>query len=153
MPLFVPELVAFLVSLLIGWIAARLIGKAVKKILQRVGFERAVERGGLKRALGHSPNGASGPGRQARLIRAAARRAALALGVFGPNPISVLLTVVIAFIPLALVAIIIVVITVAIATAARELISTALDGLSSGRTLAYIAAPAGAGHPVVVQGE
>jgi len=82
-----------------------------------------------------------------RLAQAVSSRYALllvvlqmAFGVFGPNPISVLLTGVIAFIPLALVAIIIVVITVAIATAVRELISTALGGLSYGRTLANIAA-------------
>jgi hypothetical protein len=50
------------------------------------------------------------------------------------------LTGIIALIPLAIVAIIIVVITVAIATAVRELISTALGGLSYGRTLANIAA-------------
>jgi len=138
--LFLPELVAFLVILLVGWIVARLVGKAVKKILQRVGFERAIERGGMKRALGQGPDGASGL--VGRLVYYVLLLVVLqmAFGVFGPNPISALLTGVIAFIPLAVVAIIIVVITVAIATAVRELISTALGGLSYGRTLANIAA-------------
>ncbi len=138
--LFLPELVAFLVILLIGWIVARLISKAVTKILQRVGFERVIERGGMKRAVGQSPDGASGL--VGKFVYYALMLVVLqmAFGVFGPNPISTLLTGVIAFIPLAIVAIIIVVITVAIATAVRELISTALGGLSYGRTLANIAA-------------
>jgi hypothetical protein len=44
---FAPKLVAFLLILIIGWIVAKLIAKAVDKILERVGFDRAVERGGV----------------------------------------------------------------------------------------------------------
>ena len=56
---FAPKLVAFLVILVIGWIIAKLIGKAVDKILERVGFDRAVERGGVKKALEQSKYDAS----------------------------------------------------------------------------------------------
>ena len=52
--LFVPKLVAFLAILIIGFFVAKLIGKAVDKVLERVGFDKAVERGGVKRALAKS---------------------------------------------------------------------------------------------------
>jgi hypothetical protein len=137
---FLPKLVAFVVILVIGLIVARLIGKAVDKILERVGFDRAVERGGIKRALAKSQYDASGIVGKLVYYALLLFVLQLAFGVFGPNPISDLLTGVIAFIPKAIVAIVIVVITAAIATAVRDLITNTLGGLSYGRTLATIAA-------------
>jgi hypothetical protein len=43
---FAPELVAFLLILIIGLIVAKLISTAVDKILERVGFDRAVDAAG-----------------------------------------------------------------------------------------------------------
>jgi hypothetical protein len=138
--LFVPKLVAFLAILIIGYFVAKLIGKAVDKVLERVGFDRAVERGGVKKALAKSKYDASDI--VGKLVYYALLLFVLqmAFGVFGPNPISDLLTAVIAFLPRAIVAVIIIVITAAIATAVRELIANTLGGLSYGRTLANIAA-------------
>ena len=51
---FAPKLLAFIVILVVGWILAKLIAKAIDKVLERVGFDRAVERGGIKRALQQS---------------------------------------------------------------------------------------------------
>jgi len=53
---FAPELVFFLVILLIGYIVA----KVLDKVLERVGFDRLVERGGTKKALAQSKYDASG---------------------------------------------------------------------------------------------
>ena len=44
---FVPKLVVFLIILVVGWIVARVITKAISVILTKVGFDRAVERGGM----------------------------------------------------------------------------------------------------------
>ena len=63
----------------------------------------------------------------------------LAFGVFGPNPISELLTQVIGFIPSLIVAIIIIVVASAIAAAVKGLIENSLGGLSYGRTIANVA--------------
>ncbi len=136
---FVPKLVAFLLILIIGWIIARVLAKAVNAILERVGFDRAVERGGVKKALEKSKYDASDV--VAKLVYYALVLFVLqaAFGVFGPNPISDLLTRVIAFLPSLVVAIIIVVIAAAIAAAVRELISNTLGGLSYGKLLANIA--------------
>jgi hypothetical protein len=138
--LFVPKLVAFLAILVIGYFIAKLVGKAVDKVLERVGFDRAVERGGVKKALSKSKYDASDI--VGKLVYYALLLFVLqmAFGVFGPNPISVLLTGVIAFLPKAIVAVVIIVVTAAIAAAVRELLSNTLGGLSYGRTLANIAA-------------
>lgn len=138
--LYVPKIVMFLLILVVGWIVARIIGKAVDKILERVGFDRAVERGGVKRALAKSQYDASSIVGKLVYYTLILFVLQLAFGVFGPNPISNLLTRVIAFLPSIIVAIVIVVLAAAIATAVRELIANTLGGLSYGNVLANIAA-------------
>lgn len=137
---FVPKLVAFLLILVVGWFLAKLVGKVVDAILERVHFDRAVERGGIKKALANSRYDASTIVGKLVFYTLFLFVLQLAFGVFGPNPISELLAGVIAFLPKALVAIVIVVITAAIAAAVRDLITNTLGGLSYGRTLANIAA-------------
>lgn len=139
---FAPKLVAFLLILIIGVIVARLIAKAVDKILERVGFDRAVERGGVKRALANSRYDASTIASKIVYYALLLFVLQLAFGVFGPNPISVLLSGVIAFLPKLFVALIIVVVASAIAAAVRDLLSNTLSGLSYGRALATIASVA-----------
>jgi hypothetical protein len=136
---FVPKLVAFLVILLVGWIIAKVLAKAINAVLERVGFDRAVERGGVKKALERSKYDASDV--VAKLVYYALVLFVLqaAFGVFGPNPISNLLTQVITFLPSLIVAIIIVVVAAAIAAAVRELINGTLGGLSYGKLLGTIA--------------
>jgi len=136
---FVPKFIGFLLILLIGWFVAKAIGKAVDKILERVGFDRAVERGGIKKALARSQYDASGIVGKLVYYALLLFVLQLAFGVFGPNPISDLITGVIAFLPKAIVAIIIVVVASAIAAAVRELIANTLGGLSYGKVLANIA--------------
>jgi hypothetical protein len=63
----------------------------------------------------------------------------MAFGVFGPNPVSELLTAVVAWLPKAVVAIIIVVVAGAIAGGVKDLINNTLGGLSYGRLLGTIA--------------
>ena len=137
--LFVPKFVAFLVILLIGWFIAKAIGKIVDKILERVGFDRAVERGGIKRALASSNYDASTIVGKLVYYALLLFVLQLAFGVFGPNPISDLIAAVIAFLPKVIVAIIIIVVAAAIAAAVRELIGNALSGFSYGRILASVA--------------
>jgi|tagenome__1003787_1003787.scaffolds.fasta_scaffold20950695_2 hypothetical protein len=135
---FVPKLVAFLVILIVGWIIAKVLAKAINAILERVGFDRALERGGVKKALAQSKYDASDV--VAKLVYYTLLLFVLqaAFGVFGPNPISDLIRNVIEFLPSLVVAIIIVVVTAAIAAAVRELISNTLGGLSYGKLLANI---------------
>jgi hypothetical protein len=137
---FVPRLVAFLVILLVGWVVAKLLYKAVDAVLERIGFDRWVERGGIGRALERSRYDASDL--IAKIIYYAVLLITLQIGfsVFGPNPISTLLGGVVAWLPKAAVAIVIVVVAAAIANAVKDIVSGALGGLSYGRVLANIAA-------------
>ena len=136
---FVPKLVGFLLILLIGFFIAKFLAKVVDKVLERVGFDRVVERGGVKRALERSKYDASDV--IAKLVYYALLLITLqiAFGVWGPNPVSALLTDIVAWLPRAAVAIIIVVVAAAIAKAVKEIIGSALGGLSYGRVVATTA--------------
>ncbi|WP_205843712.1 mechanosensitive ion channel family protein [Nakamurella deserti] len=136
---FVPKLLAFLAILVVGLLIVKAIAKGVEKVLERVGFDRAVERGGIKKALESSKFDASDIVAKIVYYALALFVLQLAFGVFGPNPISDLITRIIAFLPALVVAIIIVVVAAAIAAAVKTLIQGTLGGLSYGKTLANVA--------------
>ncbi|MFI5497094.1 hypothetical protein [Actinoplanes sp. NPDC051859] len=137
--LFVPKALAFVAILLIGWLIAKAVRKVVDKVLERVGFDRVVERGGVRAALARSQYDASDIVAKIAYYAIMLFTLQLAFGIFGPNPISALITGVISWLPRAFVAIIIVVVASAIAKGAKDLIGASLGGLSYGRTLANIA--------------
>lgn len=135
---FIPKLVVFLLVLLIGWLVAKALRKAVTMLLDKVGFERAVERGGIGRALeGSKYNGSE-------LIAAVVYWAILlialqiAFGVLGPNPVSNLLNSIVGWLPSLIVAVVIVVVAAAIASALYDITSSALSSLSFGNVLARV---------------
>src|SRR4029453_7659189 len=139
---FVPKFIAFLLILVIGYFIAKAIAKILNGVLERVGFDRWVERGGLKKALERSKYDPSDILATIVFWAAFLFVLQLAFGVFGPNPISDLIHGIIAYLPKVFVAILIVVITAAIATAVKTLVESVLGGLSYGRTLAMIASAA-----------
>jgi hypothetical protein len=137
---FVPRLLLFIVILVIGVIVAKVLAKAVNAVLERVGFDRAIERGGVGRALEKSKYDPSDILAKIVYYAVLLFTLQLAFSAFGPNPISELLTAIIAFLPQVFVAIVIVVIAAAIAAAVKSLIEGTLGGLSYGSVLANIAA-------------
>jgi hypothetical protein len=136
---FVPKLLAFLVILFIGWLIAKALYKVVDKVLERVGFDRVVERGGINQMMAGSKYDASDI--IAKIVYYAVLLIALqmAFGVFGDNPVSAMLTGIVAWLPRAVVAIIIVVVAGAIARAVRDLVAGTLSGLSYGKMLGTVA--------------
>ena len=137
---FIPKLVLFLVILVIGIIVAKLLAKAVGAVLYRVGFDRALEKGGVGRMLESSSFDASDVLAKIVYYAILLFTLQLAFSAFGPNPISELLTAVIAFLPRVFVAIVIVVVAAAIAAGVKTLVEGTIGGLSYGSTLAKIAA-------------
>jgi hypothetical protein len=135
---FVPKLVVFLIILIVGWMIAKAVTKIISAVLTRVGFDRAVERGGIKKALEKSKYDASDI--LAKIVYYALMLFVLstAFGVFGNNPVSSYLHAVIAYLPLVFVAIIIVVIASAIAAAAKALIENSLSGVSYAKVLGNV---------------
>ena len=139
---FVPKLLGFLAILVIGYFVAKVIGRVANAALERVGFDRAVERGGIKKALSRSDYDASDILGKVIFYALFLLVLQLAFGVFGPNPVSQLLNAVIAYLPKVIAAIIIIVVAAAIGAAAKSLIENALGGLSYGRPLAATASAA-----------
>lgn len=135
----IPKLVSFLVILLVTFLVAKALAKIVDAVLERVGFDRVVERGGVKAALARSKYDASDI--VAKLVYYAVLLIGLsmAFGVFGPNPISGYLRSIVAYLPKILVALLIIVIAAAVAKAVKDLITNMMGGLSYGPLLGTVA--------------
>ena len=133
---FVPKFLGFLIILIVGWFVAKAIARIANAALERVGFDRAVERGGVKRALEHSKYDASDLVGKIIFYALFLLVLQLAFGVFGTNPVSDLIEGIIAYLPRVIAAILILVVVAAVAAAVKEIIEASLGGLSYGRALA-----------------
>ena len=134
--LLLPKIGYFLLILIVGIFIAKFVQKILTKVLQKVGFDRLVERGGVKQALSKSKYDAASI--LARIVYYFIFLFVLsaAFRVFGPNPISDFLQQIIFFLPKLFVAILIIIIAAAVAAAVKELLSNMLGGLSFGSALA-----------------
>jgi MFS family permease len=137
-----PKALVFLAILVAGYFVAKVVARAFDAVLERVGFDRLVERGGVKRALARTQYDASSLLSKLLFYTMFLFVLQLAFGVFGPNPVSDLLTRVIAFLPSIVVAALIVVVAAAIAKGVRDILGSTMAGLSYGRSLANIASGA-----------
>ena len=133
---FLPRALAFLAILVIGWFVAKWIGKLIGKLLARVGLDRVGERSGLRRFTGKFElSELFGKLVYYMLLLFTLQ---LAFGAFGPNPVSDLLTALVAWLPQLFVAILILVVAFAVANAVFGLVSGTLSETNYGRTLARI---------------
>ncbi|MFE3759057.1 hypothetical protein ACFXO9_32545 [Nocardia tengchongensis] len=137
---WVPKFVGFLVILLIGWLVAKLVAKLVTRVLHRVGFDRLVERGGIKDMLARGRYDATEVIAKLAYYAIMLITLQLGFGVFGPNPVSTMLNAVVAWLPRLAVGIIIVCVAGAIARVVQDMVSNMLSGLDYGRMLGRIAA-------------
>lgn len=136
--LFIPKAIGFIVIMLVGWLIARAVRKLVIRLLQRVRFDSVVERGPIARAMSgskYTPSMIVGLLAYWALLLFTLQ---LGFGLWGPNPVSDLISGIVAWLPKAAVAVIIVVVAAAIANAVRDLMSNAMSGLSYGRVLANV---------------
>ncbi len=137
--LFVPAALAFAAILLVGYLIARLLRTAVTRGLHKAGLDRAVERGAAARLFGAGRTTASELCGLIAFYGILLFALQLAFGIWGPNPVSTLLTDLIAWLPRLFVAIVLVIVAAAIARAAHDLIEGALGALTYGRVLARAA--------------
>jgi hypothetical protein len=132
-----PKAALFLAILAVGYVVARVISSAITRLLLRAGFNRLTDKAGLNKLIGGSyPNVLVGKLAFFSVLLIVLQ---LAFGVFGPNPISTLITSVIAFLPRLAVAIALVVVAGVIASKVRGLIVAAIGGLSYAGVLATAA--------------
>jgi hypothetical protein len=133
---FLPKLLLFAAILVVGYFVSRLVERVLDAILERVGFDRLVERGGIKQALEKSNLDASSFVSKLAKYALILFTLQLAFGVFGPNPISDLLTRLIAYLPNIFYATLIVIIGSAIAAGVKRILQTTMSNLSFGRMVA-----------------
>jgi hypothetical protein len=137
---FIPKLIGFLVILLVGYLIAKLIAKAVDAVLERVGFDGAVERGGVKKAMAKSKYDASDIVAKLVFFAVFIPFLSAAVGALGIQALQEPLAAFIALIPRIIVAIVLVVVGALIAGTVKSFITNALGGLSYGSILANAAA-------------
>ncbi|WP_163569585.1 mechanosensitive ion channel family protein [Fodinicola feengrottensis] len=124
---FVPKLVGFLVILLIGWLIAKGVSKAVQLLLTRTGFPKLIDKSGLGAMMSRASFDATGLIVKLVYYFILLMALQLALLPFGTdNPVSALLNQVIAFLPRIVVAIVLVVVAAAIGKVVSDLIRSAL---------------------------
>ncbi|MGH3436080.1 MAG: mechanosensitive ion channel family protein [Sciscionella sp.] len=124
---FVPKLLGFLLILLVGWLIAKAVSKAVDFLLGKVGFDKLVEKSGIAGAMGNSP--ITPRGLLVKLVYYFILLIALnyAFRAFGSgNPVSSMLNQIIAYLPRVLVAVLLVLIAAAIGRVVRDLVTGAL---------------------------
>jgi hypothetical protein len=128
------KVLIFLVIMWLGYFLARWLHGWLTHTLQRTGFDRAVERGGLDRMLGSY----SASDLTARLVVFGFLLLVLqgAFALFGPNQVSDLIRAVIVWLPKLLIAVVIVVVAAAVAGWVKQLTAAALEGLAYGQMVA-----------------
>lgn len=137
---FVPKLIGALLILVIGYFVAKLVAKLVDRVLERVGFDRAVERGGIKKALAKSSYDASDIVATLVFFAIFIPVLSMAIGTLGIQALQEPLSAFIALIPKIIVAIVLVVIGALLAGVAKSFITNALGGLSYGSILGNVVA-------------
>ena len=137
---FIPKLLGFLIILIVGYFIAKLIAKLVDKGLEKAGFDRAVEKGGIKKALSKSSYDASDIVAKLVFFAVFIPFLSAAVSALGIAALQEPLAAFIALIPRIIVAIVLVVLGAVIAGAVKSFITNALGGLSYGSILANAAA-------------
>lgn len=144
---FVPKLLGFLIILLVGYFIAKALQKIVAAALERVGFDRLVERGSLKTALARSKTDASDILGVIVFWTIFLIVLQLAFGVFGTNPVSDMIAGIVAYLPNLFVAVVILVIAAAVAKVVTDILAATLGAVEGGTWIAR-----GAGVAILVIG-
>src|SRR5215213_4997979 len=137
---FAPKLLGFFIILLIGYFIAKALSKLANTLLERFGFDDLVERGTMRQAFERSKTNPSDVIGVVVFWLVFLIALQLAFGIWGPNPISDLLSGLIAYLPRIIAAVVILVIAAAIAKVLTDILTPMLGGVEGG---AWIARAAG----------
>ena len=137
---FVPKLLGAVLILAIGYLIAKAIAKVLDRVLERVGFDGYVERGGIKKALARSSYDASDVLSKLVFFVIFLPFLSAAVGALGISALQQPLAQFIALLPRIVVALVLVVIGSVLAGIAKRFVDSAVGGLSYGRFLGYAAA-------------
>ena len=137
---FLPEAIAAIIVLAVGYFVARMIQKIVARVLDKIKFDTYVDKAGIGGPVERAGYPNSGE-LLAKLIFYGVMLMVLqiAVNVFGDSEVSEAFDDLIGFVPRLFIAIIIVVVTGVIAATVRSLIEPAVAHLESGKFLATLA--------------
>ena len=136
---YVPKLLVFLIILLIGFLVAKLLSRLTDSLLERVGFDGWVERGGIQGAFERANTDASDLVALIVFWAVILVTLQLAFGIWGPNPISDLIEGLIDYLPNVLAAVLILVIAAAVARVVTDVLMGFIGRATGGRWIARAA--------------
>ncbi|WP_250283072.1 MULTISPECIES: mechanosensitive ion channel family protein [unclassified Frankia] len=136
----VPKIGAFVLIVLAGGLAARGIVSAVNRLLVRAGTDNLLDRSGLPRALRRPAADLRTGLMRITFAIAALAFLQLALGVFGANPVSSLISDLAVLLAHTVLACVVLVIGATLASTARRYVGSALSGLPYAGTAGGISA-------------
>jgi hypothetical protein len=134
--MWVPRSLAFLAILLVGFLVINMLARALDLALRKSGFNKAIERGGVGRFMTESAQDSAEIASRVAYYAMAVIVLQMAFSVFGPNPISDLLTRLIAFMPNIFAAAAILIGAGLAATVVKPIVSASLGNLNHRRALA-----------------
>src|SRR5512140_1583026 len=118
---FIPKLLLAVIVLVAGYFIAKLLSRGLIMVLHKTGFDRLVERGGIKRVLARTQYDASSLLGKILFYGVLLVALQFAFGVFGPNPVSDILNRLVAYLPNVFVAVVIVIVASGIAKAVKDI--------------------------------
>lgn len=133
---FVPRFLGFLVILIVGYFIAKIIAKILNKVLEKVGFDEAVEKGPVKKAMAKSQYDVSDIVSKIVFFVIFIPFLSAAVGTLGIAALEQPLADFITLLPKILVAVILIVVGGVVAGAVKKLVESSLGGLSYGTFLA-----------------
>lgn len=123
---FIPKLLVFLILLLIGWIVGKAVSKAIHFLFGKIGFNKLMQKTGL----GDRASGFDVGEILVKLVYYFILLIflQLALGVFGPNPVSQFINQLVSYLPQVFVAVILVLIAAAVGRMIGDIVQSSLGG-------------------------
>ena len=138
---FLPNLLGAILILVLGFIVAKLLEKATNAILERLKFDRALDRGGVREALKRTGTKLDPSSLVARLVfwivmLVAVLMAANALGL---TAVATMFDRIVSFIPNVIVAVLIVVFGMVIGEFVKDLIAASMGSVGGGMAMSKVA--------------
>ncbi len=130
----VPKVLAMLVVVVVGYIAARLVGQAITKLSEKIGLEKAAERSGLAQSMRHMGIKRNVPAVVGSIVFWLLMCVFVMAGfnILGLETLSLAMLTLVGYIPKVLVATVVVVIGLLVAGFLRGLVATSADRVGIG---------------------
>ena len=138
---FLPSLLAAIAILLVGWILAKLLEKAVDALLERLKFDAALERGGVRAAIQRTGTKLDPSSLVAKLVFWTVMLVAIlmAANALGLTAVATMFDRIVTFIPNVIVAVLIVVLGMLIGEFVKDVIAASMGGIGGGMAMSKVA--------------